>query len=295
MIVLNINGCSIPFEKTIFSDGAVSVKLTSAIPKNPEKAFISVYSEGSLNEEFFVVASLENILRRLNNRIHITLRMPYIPYARQDRSMVRNDAFSLKVFSQLLNSLCIDEVQTLDAHSDVSPALIDRCLNITQDKIFKISSLNEEIKGWADVIVCPDAGAAKKTHKNAEVLGFDPNSTVFMEKVRDVSNGHITSTRITSNHDNLRGAHAIIIDDLCDGGGTFIQSAAALYDAGVAGVGLFVTHGIFSRGIQPILEAGINRIWTTDSFKNTKQGCRVSDFPEVKVTCFHNIFNNLGY
>jgi len=56
----------------------------------------------------------------------------------------------------------------------------------------------------------------------------------------------------------------MIVDDICDGGATFILLAKELYAAGAKEVNLFVTHGIFSKGLIPLYEAGIKRIFTQD-------------------------------
>lgn len=264
MINLMINKVLVPHTKTVFSDGAIGVKIEAALPRNPEQAFITVRSEGKLNDEFFEISSLVNILRHLNNRINIGLYLPYTPYARQDRCMERHDAFSLGDYADQLNSLKLDKVVILDAHSDVAPALFNNCTNIPQHFILSTGEASD-IMGWGNVLVAPDAGASKKILKAAGVLGISHENVVYMEKERDTRNGNILGTKVASNAGVLVGASAIIVDDLVDGGRTFTECASALYAAGATHVGLFVTHGIFARGVQPLIDAGIDRIWTTDS------------------------------
>jgi ribose-phosphate pyrophosphokinase len=58
------------------------------------------------------------------------------------------------------------------------------------------------------------------------------------------------------------------VDDLCDGGATFIGAAKCLRDAGAKFVGLVVPHGIFSRGVSHVLDNGIDHIHTSNSFKD---------------------------
>lgn len=291
MIELTINRVYIPHTKINFSDGAIGVKLTGAIPHSPAEAFITVRSEGLLNDEFFEVASLVDILRSINNRISIGLFIPYTPYARQDRRMDRHDAFSLKQYADNLNSLNLDEVVVLDAHSDVAPAMINNCKNIPQSFILGTEE-GRSMMGWANVIVAPDAGASKKILKAAGVLGIPHDQVVYMEKERDTRTGSILGTKVASDPSILVGNTALIVDDLVDGGRTFIECASALYTAGATHVGLFVTHGIFSYGLQPLIDAGIDRIWTTDSFINSKQGCRAKEFGEVTVLRTNRIFNS---
>lgn len=268
MISLSINGVHIEQKLTGFSDGATGVKFLPSLPRNPENAVIRVISEGCPNDEFFQIASIVDILRSINAGIRIHLFLPYAPYARQDRRMDKHDAFSGKIYAGMINSLKLDRVTVLDAHSDVLPALIDNCVNISQDFILSDDKLHTSISGWANALVCPDAGAAKKAYKAAMMLGFDPNATVYMEKVRDTRDGSISSTKIASDPSTVMGAAVVIIDDIVDGGRTFTESAAALYDAGATNVGLFVSHGIFSRGLKNLTDAGIDKIWTTNSINS---------------------------
>ena len=64
---------------------------------------------------------------------------------------------------------------------------------------------------------------------------------------------------------DVAGRDVLIADDLCDAGGTFIGSAAALREAGARSVSLYVTHDLFSKGVEYLLSQGIERIWTTSS------------------------------
>jgi ribose-phosphate pyrophosphokinase len=64
--------------------------------------------------------------------------------------------------------------------------------------------------------------------------------------------------------DDLHGQTCFIVDDICDGGGTFAGTAKVLREKGAGKVNLIVSHGIFSRG--PVIES-IDTIYTTDSYK----------------------------
>lgn len=290
MISLSINGVHIEQKLTGFSDGATGVKLMSALPRNPENAVIRVISEGTPNDDFFQIASIVDILRSVNAGIRIHLFLPYAPYARQDRRMDKYDAFSGKIYAGMINNLKLDRVTVLDAHSDVLPALIDNCVNIPQDFVLRSEKLHTSISGWADALVCPDAGAAKKAYKAALTLGFDPNATIYMEKVRDTRNGSISSTKIASDPNTVMGAAVVIIDDIIDGGRTFTESAAALYDAGATHVGLFTTHGIFSRGVRDLTHAGIDKIWTTNSINS--QYLSTASRNKIEIVDVNQIFQD---
>jgi len=265
MIRVKINGVSVALNQVDFSDGAGSLNFVGTLPRNPVSSTIFAKADKSLPELFFEIAQAVNILRHLNNRIVIELQLPYMPYARQDRRMIRNDSFSLEVFADLLNSLNIDKVISVDVHSDVSH-LVKRLHVISQEDIMSFSWVRNTLP-YGDVLVAPDAGSLKKIEKVASVL--NPAGRVTMSKIRDTSTGRIVESEIIDcSLSSLDGRDCIIVDDICDGGATFTQAAHALKEAGASKVSLWVTHGIFSRGITRLFSEGIDRIFTTDSLKN---------------------------
>lgn len=290
MIKLKINGVEVASNQVKFSDGASSFTLEGTLPQNPVKALISAKPSGSLPDLFFEIAQAVDVLRQLNNRIEINLLMPYVPYARQDRSMQRNDAFSLKVFASLLNSLNLDKVVVVDAHSTVSCALINNVVEIEQHQLIGSSNvLHCLLKGY--VLVAPDAGSLKKIGKVAELI--KPSGNVILGKERDTTTGMLSNFRIVdSDLSSLEGRKCLIVDDLCDGGGTFIGAANVLKQAGASQVDLFVSHGIFSRGVENLLDNGISHIFTTNSFADVTTNPDVTVFP-LEYT-LNNSFYSLG-
>jgi ribose-phosphate pyrophosphokinase len=189
----------------------------------------------------------------------VILKLPYIPFARQDRRMVEGDSFSLNVFVNLLReySTIIKKIIVFDPHSDVSTAVLENVAPVfvvSQDELV-IEKVNLEDY---DVLVSPDAGAYKKVLKVANKT-YPPKRVVVALKARDVATGAITHTAIT---ESVEGLKVLICDDICDGGRTFIELAKALKQAGAIHVSLYVTHGIFSRGLQPLVDSGIDKIYT---------------------------------
>ena len=186
--------------------------------------------------------------------------MGYMPNARYDRHMFEGDAAALKVFAKMINCLGFDTVSTFDAHSSVAENLFP---------IFKEVSQAEVLKDGKEVIyqkrynflVAPDAGASKKIHKVSEVLGIP---YITMHKHRDVKTGEITGTSVLDKVD-LTGKTVLIVDDICDGGRTFVEAAKVLRENGANVVDLCVTHGNFSAGVGRLFEGGIDTIYTTDT------------------------------
>lgn len=202
------------------------------------------------------------IISRLHRSGRRTLVIPYFPYARQDRVMQPGDAFSLKAVARLINSLGFDEVVVCDPHSDVTPALIEKVRVVPQvDLVASHDRLREQLSDEHTVIVAPDAGAAKKAFAVAQRF---VQPLITASKVRDEATGDIIRTEVPASQ-WLVGQDAVIVDDICDGGRTFIELAKVLRTQGAARVFLYVTHGIFSQGLG-VFAGLIDAVFTTDSF-----------------------------
>lgn len=219
--------------------------------------------------ELFMV--LETLHRRYDNPLNVII--PYFPYARQDRVTEASCAFSLKVFCNLLNSQLkpYDRVTTYDPHSDVVPALCDRLEIVTTLSILQSygSIKNYDIHAF----VAPDAGAYKKTMK----IGAHYDKPVIVAtKSRDVMTGELGEPQV---HGTVP-ERVLILDDICDGGRTFTALAKVLREAGARWVGLYVTHGIFSKGLE-VFDGLIDKIITTDTFLSPHHN-KPSDILSVK-------------
>ena len=194
----------------------------------------------------------------------INLIMPYVPYARQDRACCEGEPHSLKVFADYINHLKFNSVTIIDPHSDVCGAVFDNVRIVTQlDVINKdLKFINRVLEGVT--FISPDAGANKKTASLAKY--FEHRDFIRADKLRNLATGDIIETKVYC--DDLTGKTIAIVDDICDGGRTFVELAKALKKKGATKVILFVTHGIFSKGEQTLLDNSIDEIWTTDSYKD---------------------------
>lgn len=190
---------------------------------------------------------------------NVELFMPYIPYARQDRPCADGDAFSLRVFCKLINGAGFSKVSVVDPHSDVAPALLDNC-NIMS--LLDVVSASATLSALATDTspVSPDAGANKKVFSVSKYGAMD---MIRADKSRCVRTGDIISTEVFCA--NLCDQPVTIWDDICDGGRTFIELAKELKRHNAGEINLFVTHGIFAKGYQCLLDSGISHIFTTDS------------------------------
>lgn len=210
-------------------------------------------------------------LRELGTK-EIHLYVPYIVGARSDRKFEEGGNNYLKdVICPIINSLNLDSVTCLDPHSD--------CLEMGI-KNFKKESNLELIKWSLDdhsisrqgplensaILISPDAGASKKIYKIAEQIGYK-GDIITCSKERD-NEGKLTKTNVPT---NCISEDVIIIDDICDGGATFINIAKEVKPKmdDDCKIYLIVTHGIFSKGVEELLKY-FDGIYCTNSYSNIK-------------------------
>jgi ribose-phosphate pyrophosphokinase len=183
--------------------------------------------------------------------------LPCIPGARQDRLNDSGDyLFTVKSVAAAINARRFPSVTVLDPHSDVGPALIDRC-RVAHPTFPKTT----EYIG----VIAPDGGAEKRAYRVAASLGVP---LYHAWKSRSVATGQLTGFGI----EPIQPGRYLIVDDICDGGGTFIGLADVL-DPNVE-ADLYVTHGLFTRGAQPLLDC-FNRVYCTDSTLGEKPGVTI--------------------
>lgn len=191
--------------------------------------------------------------------------LPYLPYSRQDRAANAGDSFSLAVIGNILNNHpAISRVITFDAHSDVAGAAIQRLVNIPIEALFHdygYPNVKFPINTHDKVLVIPDQGAFKKLMKIADKF----TDVAIAIKTRDTQTGRLEVKQVIG---DVYGKDCLIVDDICDGGGTFVLLAQRLYAQGAKNIDLFTTHGIYTKGLDPLLKAGITNIMCTDSFPN---------------------------
>lgn len=259
---LFIDNQGIALTTGIFPDGAVWLKVTGKLPERAQLMRVRAAAMRDMND-FMLLAQLVDAVRHVTDVLVSHLELPWLPWARQDRHMVAGDSFALKVFARQLNTLSFDKVKVLDPHSDAAGAAIDNFVTIPQEVCLLHSpTLARQFQQQALMLVAPDAGALKKIDAVARATGA--SEYAVLTKKRDVASGNLTGFALVSG--DVKDRDVLIVDDLCDAGGTFIGSAQVLRDAGARSVSLYVTHGIFSKGVENLLSNGIDAIYTTTSF-----------------------------
>jgi ribose-phosphate pyrophosphokinase len=247
----------------VFKGGEVNIRISGDVS---QQVMITLRANSSdeVMKLLMATSAVRALARkkRLTPEIHIF--MPYLPYARQDYETKPGEAIAIKVFADLINSQNYASVTVFDSHSDVGPAALNNCINISNHQF--IGTILADKQDY--MVVSPDSGAFKKIQKLCDAIGY-PSTPVLCNKVR-VSGGEITSITVTES--DFGGKDIYIVDDICDGGRTFIALAEELRKRNAGKIFLIVSHGIFSYGTAPLEENGIDGVFTTDSFRTMDTG-----------------------
>lgn len=260
---------NIQFDVFTFSGGEPHIKILTDV-SNVFEVTITTRIQ-SFNDFGLLLLAIDALRRCGVEKLNVF--MPYFPAARQDRVMVKGEPLSVKVYADLLNQLKLNKITIYDPHSEVTPAVLNNCEVITNHSFIQkvVSTLNKDI-----LLISPDGGALKKIYKVSEFLGGIP--VVECSKTRNVKNGQLEGFRVYE--DNLQGKDCLIVDDICDGGGTFIGLAKELRKHNAGNLYLVVSHGIFSKGLEE-LNQHFTKVFTTDSFKTINGGIEQVELKEL--------------
>lgn len=264
-MILDLTGGSseIGFTETTFPDGqphvSVDVGAIERAPTDRIDVITRLRTAGDIVRLALVIEALRSVPGpRPRLAVHIT----YLLGARMDRRIAPGQPDTLAVLLSLLDVACreADEVTILDPHSPVTLARWPRAKALHPDRF--VAYVLEELtaRGERPVVVIPDKGAIARTSGILERIG-GAHLVARCSKVRDPHTGALSGFHLDEG--DVRGRRAVIVDDICDGGGTFAGIAAVVRAAGATEVSLAVTHGVFSRG--PFL-SGVDRVYATDSY-----------------------------
>lgn len=203
---------------------------------------------GASGDDLMTAAMLRDVaLQRGDNFV---LMLPYLPAARADRGV----PFGAGVYAEQINSMFAHQVIGIDPHSPVITRQISALTWLEPFPLIQRALMSRRYDG----VIAPDAGAVQRSGAVAKHLGI---GLYRAEKKRDFETGEILGIEMV---DSLpSGGRYLVVDDICDGGGTFKGLAKA---TGLASdrLSLWVTHGIFSGNAHELRQY-YRQIYTTDS------------------------------
>jgi ribose-phosphate pyrophosphokinase len=264
---------SCKYEISKFPDGQQSVKIVehqynTFLSLRDRTNSITIKSRLNTFQDLELIICANQALKEIGVK-SVKLFIPYCIGGRSDRKFQEGGINYIKtVIAPILNSQNFDEVIIMDPHSDVLEACINNFIKIDNNHLVKFALDNIVKDGGTQDNIClvsPDAGAYKKIFDVATWFGI--KEIITASKVRDISTGKILRTEVPSIEKYDDGMRYVIVDDICDGGRTFIELAKVIKEQKPnSKIYLVVTHGIFSAGFGE-LNNYFERIYTTNSIK----------------------------
>jgi ribose-phosphate pyrophosphokinase len=266
--LVDLENSDIKYKISKFPDGQQSIKLDMIDADLPNKITVSITSRFNSFLDLELIIAANQALREFSYVENVKLNVPYFLGARSDRKFEAGTSNYLKtVICPIINAQKFSRVTVLDPHSDVLEACLDNYHKHNNHRLVKdaLTAIDNKIDAQERIcLVSPDAGAYKKIFDVAKYFGI--NRIITANKVRDIKTGNIIRTEVPTldQHADLK---YVIIDDICDGGRTFVELAKAMKESRpTAKIYLIVTHGIFSAGFDT-LNQYFEGIYTTNSVK----------------------------
>lgn len=195
--------------------------------------------------------------------------IPYLPYSRQDKVHSFGESAAVNILLTALKNMGVKRIVTWDIHNSRFIPKPSRIFDID----FIENKFADRFFPGCKYICYPDSNAYFHGYSQDFSKQKNKEELIFLEKNRLIDDIILEFRDEEFNHSQLgRDRSVIIKDDICDGGGTFIKAAELLKTKDYGPIHLFVTHGFFTKGLDVLYEAGIDKIITTNT---------VCDLPET--------------
>jgi ribose-phosphate pyrophosphokinase len=245
-------------EVKTFADQEIFVRIDENV--RGEDVFVIQSTSYPANDNLMQLLIMMDALRRASAR-RITAVIPYFGYARQDRKTDGRTPISAKLVANLISSAGADRVLTVDLHAGQIQGFFD----IPTDNLFggpvMIDDIKERFGKDKIVMVSPDVGGVVRARALANKLNAD---LAIVDKRRPEAG----KSEVMNIIGEVSGARCIMLDDICDSGGTLANAAAALKEQGAVSVSAYVTHGVLSgNAVQRIEKSVLDELVMTDTIQ----------------------------
>jgi len=257
-------GLNLPLAKASirrFADMEVFVEIQENV--RGEDVFVIQSTSYPTNDNLMELLITCDALRRGSAR-RITPVIPYFGYARQDRKSGPRTPISAKLVANLITEAGANRVLTMDLHAGQIQGFFDIPVdNLPAAPLFS-RDIEERFAGRDPMIVSPDVGGVLRARIIARRLNTD---LAIIDKRRERAGVSEVMNIIGA----VKGRDCILVDDICDSGGTLCNAAEALLANGAKSVSVYISHGVLSGGaVARIAASPIEMMTITDSIMATE-------------------------
>ncbi len=245
-----------------FSDGEVMVEIMENV--RGQDVFVLQSTCAPTNDNLMELLVMVDALKR-SSAARVTAAIPYFGYARQDRRpRSARVAISAKVVANMLTSVGVARVLTMDLHADQIQGFFD----IPVDNVYAAPVLLGDV--WKQryenlIVVSPDVGGVVRARALAKRLESD---LAIIDKRRPRAN----VSEVMNIIGDVTGRTCVLMDDLVDTANTLCKAATALKEHGAKKVVAYCTHAVLSGGAVPRIAASeLDEIVVTDTIPLTDE------------------------
>lgn len=258
-----------------FSDGEVMVEILENVRGND--VFVLQSTCMPTNDSLMEILVVVDALKRASAS-RVTAAIPYFGYARQDRrTRSARVPITAKVVANMLTSVGVDRVLTMDLHSDQIQGFFD----IPVDNVYASPILLGDVwrQKYKDlIVVSPDVGGVVRARALAKRL--DDADLAIIDKRRPKAN----VSEIMHIIGDVEGRTCVMIDDLVDTAGTLCHAAEALKEHGAVKVVAYCTHAVLSgRAIDNLRESLLDELVVTDTIPLSLEASRIGKIRQLSV------------
>ena len=206
----------------------------------------------------------------------VTAVIPYFGYARSDKKDRPRVPIAAKLIANLIATAGAHRVLTIDLHASQIQGFFD----IPVDHIFAapvVVNYFQENPIENLIVVAPDTGGAERARAYAKRLNA---GLALVDKRREKAN----VAEVMNVVGDVEGKNCLIIDDLCDTGGTICKVADALYANGANSIYACFTHAVLSgRAIENLSASHLEKIIVTNTIPLCEKGYKLKQEGRIEV------------
>jgi len=258
-----------------FSDGEVLVELMENV--RGKDVFIVQPTCAPTNDNIMELLVMADALRR-SSAVRVTAVIPYFGYSRQDRRpRSARVPISAKVVANMITSVGVDRVLTVDLHADQIQGFFD----LPVDNIYATPIVLSDIRARnpGDVmVVSPDVGGVVRARALAKRL--NDAELAIIDKRRPAPN----QSQVMHVIGDVEGQHCIVVDDMVDTAGTLCLAAKALKEWGAASVRAYCTHAVLSGAASDnIRKSVLDELVITDTIPLRPESAACPNIRQIPV------------
>ena len=252
-------------EVKTFADQEIFIRVDENV--RGEDVFVIQSTSHPANDNLMQLLIMMDALKRASAR-RVTAVIPYFGYARQDRKTHGRTPISAKLVANLISTAGADRVLTVDLHAGQIQGFFD----IPTDNLFgspvMVDDIRERFGKDKIIVVSPDVGGVVRARSLAKRLDAD---LAIVDKRRPEAG----KSEVMNIIGDVNKKRCIMLDDICDSGGTLANAAAALKEHGATSVSAYVTHGVLSgNAVEKIEKSVLDELVMCDTIQPSKEALK---------------------